>query len=187
MNLMDAVINNLEYCGKNKTIKEKVTNLQKRIKKEKAKFSDKNVLLGNMHYYNNCLPIVNKDRDVLRKPEDSCKVYVNWKKKPFTGLSTSEVMANLKEQWGWSVTTVDANHTRNNFKNKEELYVVFDTFEEAEKMRKLFNAMFITAIELDCIEEYKRFKENPEKRILSFDKLVSNAYELYEDVDNGKY
>jgi len=44
----------------------------------------------------------------------------------------------------------------------------------------------MTAMELDCIEEYKRFKENPEKRPLTFDMLCSNAYELYEQVDNDE-
>ena len=32
----------------------------------------------------------------------------------------------------------------------------------------------ITAMEQDAIDEYKHFKENPEKRVLSFDKIFSN-------------
>ena len=35
-------------------------------------------------------------------------------------------------------------------------------------------------------QEYKKFKQNPDKRILSFDKLVDNAYDLYEQVDKGE-
>ena len=44
----------------------------------------------------------------------------------------------------------------------------------------------MTAIEQDCVEEYRKFKQNPDKRILSFDKLVDNAYDLYEQVDKGE-
>lgn len=111
---------------------------------------------------------------------------VNWKKKTFEGMSTNEIANQLKEQYGWNITTVDADHTRNKYKNKTDAWVVFDTKEEAERNMKLFNSMFITAIELDAIEEYKRFKENPAKRPLTFDKLVENAYELYEAVDQGE-
>ena len=75
MNLMDAVINNLEYCGKNKTIKEKVINLQKRIKKEKAKFSDKNVLLGNMHYYNIQIDQMHEKTNKTHKDYHDSKLY----------------------------------------------------------------------------------------------------------------
>lgn len=186
MNLMYVIVNNLEYTGKNKAIKARVENLQTRLKKQKIKISDKNVLIGETHYYNNVLPFIAKERDVLIKPEDSCKIRVNWKKKSFAGMTTDQIVNELKEQWGWGVTVVDADHTRNKYKNRSDYWVIFDTKEEAENMRKLFNSMFLTAIEQDCIEEYKRFKENPEKRILSFDKLVSNAYDLYEAVDKGE-
>ena len=60
------------------------------------------------------------------------------------------------------------------------------TKEAAEKNTEVFKSMFMTAIEQDCVEEYKKFKQNPDKRILSFDKLVDNAYDLYEQVDKGE-
>ena len=51
---------------------------------------------------------------------------------------------------------------------------------------ELFNKLFMTAIEQDCVDEYKKFKLNPDKRVLSFDKQIDNAYELYELVDKGE-
>lgn len=187
MNLMYVIVNNLDYTNKNNTLLDRVNTLKAKVKKEKVKFSGDSVKIGDVHYYNNVLPLISKNRDVLKKPTDVCKMSVNWKKKVFTNMSTDEILKELKPQWGWNVTTVDAEHTRNKFKNKESAWVVFDTKEEAEQKMKLFNSMFITAIEQDCINEYKRFKENPDKRILTFDKLVENAYELYEAVDNNEF
>lgn len=187
MNLMYVIVNNLEYTNKNNTLLNRVNNLKLKIKKDKVKFSNNSVKIGDIHYYNNVLPLISKDRDVLKKPIDVCKMSVNWEKKAFKNMSTDDILKELKTQWGWSTTIVDAEHTRNKFKNKELLWVVFDTKEEAEQKMKLFNSMFITAIEQDCINEYKRFKENPDKRILTFDKLVENAYELYEAVDNNEF
>ena len=47
----------------------------------------------------------------------------------------------------------------------------------------LFNKMFYTEIELDTIDEYKKFVKSPDKRVLSFDQIVPNAYELYDEID----
>ena len=122
----------------------------------------------------------------MKKSTDVCNIRVNWKGTNFTGMTTDEICNKLKVQYGWNVTLVDKEHTRNKFKNKNVCWVVFDTEEQAKDALRHFNSMFMTAIELDCIEEYKRFKLNPEKRPLTFDKLVDNAYELYEMVDNGE-
>lgn len=46
--------------------------------------------------------------------------------------------------------------------------------------------MFRTAIEQDAIDEYKHFKQNPMKRPLTYDKLIDNAYDLYDLVDRGE-
>lgn len=186
MNLMYIALSSATFKNKNNTLVNKVNKLREKLKTNKIKVENKSTKLGNTHYYNNVLPLISKDRDVLKKPNGVCKIRVNWKKKSFSGLSTNEIAEQLKEQYGWNVTTVDADHTRNKFKNKDDIWVVFDTKEEAKKNMDLFNSMFMTAIELDAIEEYKRFKENPAKRPLTFDKLVENAYELYEAVDNGE-
>ena len=66
----------------------------------------------------------------------------------------------LKDQWGWTIVTVDAEHQRNKYKNKSTAWVIFDTEEKAKTYMNLFNKMFITAIEWDAIEEYKKFKKN---------------------------
>ena len=184
MNLMYFVMSDEKFNCKNKKIIEKITGLKDKLKKSKLKISDKFIKLHNTFYYNNCLPYLSKDRDVLKKPSELCKIYVNWKKKPLGDMSVNEMIATMKPQWGWTISTVDAEHTRNKFKNKSDLWVVFDTEEKAKKAMDVFNSLFITAIELDAIEEYKRFKENPEKRPLTFDKLVPNYAELYDAVDN---
>lgn len=186
MNLMYVIMSQVNFTNKNNKLAKKVNKLKEELKNEKIKVDSKCVKLGNTDYYNNTLPLITKDRDVLKKPNGICKMRVNWKKKTFEGMSTNEIANQLKEQYGWNITTVDADHTRNKYKNKTDAWVVFDTKEEAERNMKLFNSMFITAIELDAIEEYKRFKENPAKRPLTFDKLVENAYELYEAVDQGE-
>ena len=75
---------------------------------------------------------------------------------------------------------------RNKYKNKSTVWVVFDTEKKAKQAMEVFNSMFITAMEQDTVDEYKRFKESPEKRILSFDKILPTAYDLYEAVDKGE-
>ena len=184
MNLMYFVLSDEKFSCKNKKIANKIESLKEKFKKTKIKISDKFTKLNNTFYYNNCLPYMSKDRDVLKKPTELCKIYVNWKKKPLNGMTTEEIISTLKPQWGWTISTVDAEHTRNKFKNKNDLWVVFDSEAKAKEAMQTFNSLFITAIELDAIEEYKRFKENPEKRPLTFDKLVPNYAELYDAVDN---
>lgn len=186
MNLMYAIMSSDDSKIKNKKISSKLKKLKDKVKNAKIKISDKYTKLGDTFYYDNCLPLISKDRDVLHKPSDICKMMINWKRKTFTGLSTEEIMKQLKPQYGWSTTIVDAEHTRNKFKNKQMYWIIFDTEEQAKNALKVFNSLFLTAIELDCIEEYRKFKQNPEKRPLTFDKLVSNAYDLYEMVDNGE-
>ena len=110
---------------------------------------------------------------------------INWNKESFTGLSTDEILKKLKKQYGWTVTVVDADHKRNKFKNKNIIWVIFDSSEEASRNMNLFNSMFITAMELDCINEYKKFKQSPDKRPLTFDKLCNTAYDLYDQIDKG--
>ena len=153
------------------------------LKKSKIKISDKYQKVGNTIYYKNCLPLIEETRDLLTKPTGSCKMRVNWKKESFAGLSTEEIMKRLPEYWGWSISVVDENYKRNKYKNKTNMWVVFDTEEKAEEAMKLFNKMFYTEIELDTIDEYKKFIKSPEKRVLSFDQIVPNAYELYDEVD----
>lgn len=186
MNLMYAIMSADESKIKNKKISSKLKKLKDTLKESKLKVNDKCIKRGDTFYYENCLPLINKDRDVLTKPSDICKIMVNWKNKKFAGLTTDEIVKELKTQYAWSTTIVDSDHTRNKFKNKEIYWVVFDTEELAKKAMRIFNSLFMTAIEIDCIEEYKKFKENPEKRPLTFDKLVSNAYDLYEMVDNNE-
>ena len=156
------------------------------IKSTRIKLSDKKVILGDMGYYHNCLPIIPESRDLLKKASNICPMRVNWKKEPFEGLTSNEIYDLLKPQYGFCISIVDKDYTRNNFKNREFAWVVFDTEKAAEKNMKLFNKMFRTAIEQNAIDEYKRFKQNPMKRPLTYDKLVDNAYELYDMVDRGE-
>lgn len=183
MNLMQDVISNTESVIKNKHILERIESLKSTLKKNNVKITKTAVLLGDTYYYANGLPFISEARDVLRKPNMVCKVFVNWKNK--SQITPSE----LKAQWGWTITTVDAEHQRNKYKNKSILWAVFDTEEKAKLCMNLFNKMFITAIEWDTIEEYKKFKKNPEKRPLTFDKIINkeDAYRLYDEVDQGKY
>jgi hypothetical protein len=185
MNLMYAAQNNI--ITNNPKINVKIENLMKLIEDKNLRFTSKYSKLGDVFYYENALPIIGKNRDVLTKPTDVCKIYLNWNRKNFSNLNTEEIVNSLHQQYGWSLTTVDADHKRNKFKNKSDIWVLFDSEEEAEEYRKYFNKMFITALEWDTIEEYKRFKENPEKRPLTFDQQTPNAYELYEAVDNGEF
>ena len=156
------------------------------IKSTKIKLSDKKVMLGDMGYYHNCLPIIPESRDLLKKASNICLMRVNWKKEAFEGLTSNEIYDLLKPQYGFCISIVDKDYTRNNFKNREFAWIVFDSEKAAEKNMKLFNKMFRTAIEQNAIDEYKRFKQNPMKRPLTYDKLVDNAYELYDMVDRGE-
>ena len=152
------------------------------LEKYKLKIDSDYIKLGNILYFYNHLPKIVKTRDVLTKPQVVCKIRVNWKKKALT----SDQYLKLKEQYGWTAVVVDSEHTRNNYKNKTIIWVIFDSENKAKQAMEVFNTMFITAMEQDAIDEYKKFKENPEKRILSFDKILPGAYDLYEAVDNGE-
>ena len=156
------------------------------IKSTKIKLSDKKVMLGDMGYYHNCLPIIPESRDLLKKASNICPIRVNWKKEAFEGLTSNEIYSLLKPQYGFCISIVDKDYTRNNYKNREFAWIVFDSEKSAEKNMRLFNKMFRTAIEQNAIDEYKRFKQNPMKRPLTYDKLVDNAYELYDMVDRGE-
>ena len=158
------------------------------IKTTKIKLSDKKVILGDMGYYQNCLPIIPESRDLLKKAANVCKIYVNWKKEDLSEYDFSKITYPfpLKEQYGFCISIVDKDYTRNNYKNREFAWVVFNSEATATKAMKLFNKMFRTAIEQNAIDEYKRFKQNPMKRPLTYDKLVDNAYELYDMVDRGE-
>jgi len=156
------------------------------IKSTKIKLSDKKVMLGDMGYYHNCLPIIPESRDLLKKASNICPMRVNWKKEAFEGLTSDEIYPLLKPQYGFCISIVDKDYTRNNYKNREFAWIVFDSEKAAEKNMRLFNKMFRTAIEQNAIDEYKRFKQNPMKRPLTYDKLVDNAYELYDMVDRGE-
>ena len=182
MNLMHIILSDIPVINKRKYgAREKIILGKQLLEKYRLKISNEYTQLGSALYYKNCLPLIVKTRDVLKKPLEVCKIRVNWKRK----ICTPEEYLSLKEQWGWTVTVVDAGHTRNKYKNKSTLWVVFDSKERAQKALTTFNTLFITAMEQDAIEEYKKFKENPEKRILSFDKILPTAYELYEEVDKG--
>lgn len=156
------------------------------IKTTKIKLSDKKVILGDTGYYHNCLPIIPESRDLLKKASTVCPIRVNWKKEDYDNLTPSEIYNSLKPQYGFCISIVDKDYTRNNYKNKEFVWVVFDSLKVAEKNMKLFNKMFRTSIEQNAIDEYKRFKQNPMKRPLTYDKLVDNAYDLYDMVDRGE-
>ena len=159
------------------------------IKSTKFKLSDKKVMLGDIGYYNNCLPIIPESRDLLKKASNICKMYVNWKRKDFSEYNNDIdyiCQYELVPQYGFCISIVDKDYTRNNYKNKEFAWVVFNSQSTAEKNMRLFNKMFRTAIEQNAIDEYKRFKQNPMKRPLTYDKLVDNAYELYDMVDRGE-
>lgn len=157
------------------------------IKIMKPKFSDKKTILGEICYYQNVLPIIPESRDLLKKASNVCKIRVNWKKKDFGNMNINDICEyELKQQYGFCISVVDKDYTRNNFKNREFSWVIFDTEKAATKNLVLFNKMFRTAIEQNCIDEYKKFKQNPMKRPLTYDKLVDNAYELYDMVDRGE-
>lgn len=185
MNLQYLLLSDKKTAD-NKKLNNSLQELAYEIKKSKIKFSDKKTVFGDIQYYNNCLPIISETRDLLKKPNNICKIYVNWKKQDFDNMSTLGMSLLLKEQYGFCISIVDSGYTRNNFKNKESAWVVFNSEYAADKAMKLFNKMFRTAIEQNAIDEYKKFKQNPMKRPLTYDKLVDNAYELYDLVDNGE-
>ena len=184
MNLMALVLD--EKTTKDKKLHKKVNELKDLVKKEKIKINKTIKKIHNSMYCLNGLPYIPLTRDVLVKPNGVCSIRVNWKNKSFDGMSTDDIVKELKEQWCWYTSVVDEDHSRNKYKNKNTICVVFDKKEEAEKSMQIFNKLFMTAIENDCVEEYKKFKQNPDKRILSFDKLIDNAYELYDKVDKGE-
>ena len=187
MNFMSVILEEKKLTAKDsKKFGSKIENLKATIKKEKIKISKTIKKIGNSMYCVNALPYIASTRDVLKKPDIICSIRVNWKKKSYAEMTMDQIVEDMKEQWCWYTSIVDEEHSRNKFKNKETICVVFDTKEAAEKNMKVFKSMFMTAIEQDCVEEYKKFKQNPDKRILSFDKLIDNAYDLYEQVDKGE-
>lgn len=177
-----------------------LNSIAKEIKDKKIKFAaedkdqnnsknlnkDKRVILGGGVYYKNVLPRIPATRDLYKKPTDIVNIRVNWKQESFEGLSSDDICFRLPMQYGFCITIVDAGYKRNNYKNSESVWVVFDNKNTAIKHMKVFNKMFRTAIEQDCIDEYKKFKHNIMKRPLTYDKLVPNAYELYDLVDKGE-
>lgn len=190
MNLMQEVIADVESNTiKNQYLLERIKKLKAELKKKKIKITKKATLLGDTYYYHNGLPFISEARDVLVKPNTICKMKVNWKAKTSDKMSQKDAYLELKDQWGWTITIVDAEHQRNKYKNKSIVWAIFDTEEKAKMSMDIFNKMFITAIEWDAIEEYKKFKKNPEKRPLTFDKIIDKeiAYSLYDDVDNGRF
>lgn len=186
MNLMWQALSVVNYTHKNKKVNQKLLELKEYLQEHPIVVDEKYTKIGNIFYYNNVLPYISRNRDVLKKPDGICKIRVNWKKKKFEGLTTQEIYNELKPQYAWNVTIVDAEHTRNKYKNKSAAWVVFDTESEAKKNMEIFNRLFITAIEWDCIEEYRKFKANPDKRPLTFDQLVPNYADLYEMIDRGE-
>lgn len=183
MNLMYLALNPNSKL-KDEKYNTKLQAVKELFKKSKIKISNKYQKVGNTIYYKNCLPLIEETRDLLTKPTTPCKIRVNWKKENFSGLSMDEIVSKLPEFWGWCISVVDANYKRNKYKNKTDMWVVFSKEEQAKEAMDLFNKMFYTEIELDTIDEYKKFIKSPEKRVLSFDQIVPNAYELYNEVDN---
>lgn len=183
MNLMHTILSSPTATVKSKKYgaRAKIEKGRELLSKYRIKISDEYIKLGETPYFYNCLPKIIKTRDVLKKPLQVCKMRVNWKRK----ICTPEDFMQLKEQYGWTAVIVDSEHTRNKFKNKSIVWAIFDTEKRAQQAMELFNTMFITAMEQDAIDEYKRFKENPDKRVLSFDKILPGAYDLYEEVDKG--
>lgn len=185
MNFMSIALSE-EKDIKDPILSKRIALIRDKISKCNIKIDNKFSRISEMHYYNNIIPLVSPSRDVLKKPTAICHIKVNWKRKPFVKYSLEEINETLQPQWGWSAQVVDVEHSRNKFKNKTVLWAVFDTEEDAKKSMELFNLMFMTAMEYDCVEEYKKFKECPDKRPLTFDQICPTAYELYELVDKGE-
>lgn len=184
MNLMYLALNP-DSKLKDEKYNVKLQALKDSLKKSKIKISSKYVKVGNGLYYKNCLPMITETRDLLNKPTAPCKMWVNWKGEKFTGLTTDDVTKKVPESWGFVISVVDAGYKRNKYKNRTDMWVVFNTEKECRSAMALFNKMFYTEIELDTIDEYKKFIKSPEKRVLSFDQIVPNAYELYDEVDKN--
>lgn len=183
MNLLEKVLGKKDVTKLDKDLQFKYKNLQDQIQNKDIEISPIFEKLGKNIYYRNVLPLITEDRDVLKRPETICKIFINFDKQSFDNPKVNEIIEKIPEYWGWLVTTVDKEHTRNNFKNKEVFWVVFDSKERCEYNFKYFNMMFRTAIEQDAIDEYRKFKKNPDKRILTFDQIINNAYDLYDLVD----
>lgn len=186
MNFMSFVLDEKEVSKRDKKLQKKIEELKELLKKEKIKISKSLKRIGNSTYCANAIPYIPRTRDVLTKPNGICSIRVNWKKQSFEGMTTDEIVKVLKTQWCWYISVVDEEHSRNKYKNKDTICVVFDSESKAKRSMELFNKLFMTAIEQDCVDEYKKFKLNPDKRVLSFDKQIDNAYELYELVDKGE-
>jgi hypothetical protein len=170
-------------------INKRLDTIRERIKKEKIKTTSKFTQSQDVKYYLNTLPNIPESRDVLIKPSTICTIYVNWKHLPFTNMSCQQILDKglMKMQYGWNVSIVDKEHTRNSWSDKEIVWAIFDSEQSALKHRSVFNSMFITALERDAVDEYKKFKHSPLKRPLTFDKIIGEgAYELYKQVDNGE-
>ncbi len=183
MNLMYYLVNDKPLKTTDKNLKIQFKELKEKFSKEKLKISTKSKRIKNCLYFLNCLPYIDENRDVLTKSFTICRTRINWKDIAIT--DTKDIDKLLPEQYGWNISVVDKEHTRNNYKNKEVYWIVFDKKEKAEKALSNFNLMFRTAIEQDCIDEYKHFKQNPAKRPLTFNAIIPNAYDLYDLVDQG--
>lgn len=180
MNYMYYAYNDINYESKDKIVKNAIAEAKDCIKVNKVKISSEFKKIGNCLYYHNCLPYVDISRDVLTKAYTVCTTKINWKNIKLQDLSQLD---SLKTQYGWNISIVDKDHTRNNYRNKETCWCIFDTESKAKKYLEYFNSMFRTALEQDCIDEYKKFKQNPAKRVLTFNAVLFNAYDLYDLVD----
>ncbi len=186
MNMMSDVLVSLDkVVSADEMLMPKIARARAAVLKNKIKFTDSWRVFHGNHYYVNALPIVSEHRDVLKKSNSCCQMRINWKNKPVQ-LDKPLSPDMLKPQWGWVVETVDVEHTRNNFRNKETFWCVYDTETKAMRYLEVFNMMFRTCLEQDTIDEYKRFKQKPEKRPLTYDKILSTAHELYAMVDRGE-
>lgn len=185
MNLMPIILS--DSYSENTLLNEKIDIIRTSLKENKIRITEKFTPFNETLYFYNALPYIPENRDVLKKANNICTMYVNWKKLEFTGISTTDIINKklLKKQFGWNISIVDKDHTRNNYKNKQDYWVIFDSYNIADKYLKAFNNMFRTAIEQDAIDEYKKFKINPLKYPLTYDKLIPNAYELYDEIDKG--
>ena len=163
--------------------KKQVKEVSEVVDKNNITFTRDFVKIKEQLYFLNALPEIVPERDVLKKPKHLCKLFINWDNLSFSSLEERE--SKLTPQWGWLFSSVDKEHSRNNFKNKETAWVVFDSEEKAQLYLDTFNKLFLTAAENDAIVEYKHYKKNPLKRILTFNKLVDNVYSLYDLVDKG--
>ena len=170
---------------KDPKMNKKIENLIFKLNDTKYTFADHPIDKGNGFYYNNALPIVSANRDVLEKDKEVCKMWVNW---GGTGCGcTYDLVNNYNAQYGFKVITVDAGYKRNKYQNKESAWVVYNTADEAINAMKFFNSFFLTALEIDAINEYKKCKQSPDKRPLTFDQVIGpSVYDLYEQVDNNE-